>query len=342
MSNVLVLGGTSWLGGVVAADAAAAGHDVTCLARGESGAVPAGARLVRADRSSPDAYAALPASERWDLVVDVARQPGHVRGAVRALADRADNWVFVSSCSVYARHDEHGADERAGLLPALEADEGTPEQYGEGKVACEEAVTAGRGEAALIARSGLIVGSGDLSERFGYWPGRFALAVADGRPVLVPERSDRPVQWVDVSALASWLLTAGLSGVTGTMNAMGPSRPMQEVLDAAAEAAGFDGATVPASDEALAAAGLEEFMGPRSLPLWLSDPAWQAFLDRDASAAAAAGLAPRPLSDTMADALAWERALGLERTRAKAGLDRDAELGVIATIADRSADRSAD
>jgi len=336
MSNVLVLGGTSWLGGVVVADAVAAGHDVTCLARGESGEVPAGARLVRADRSSADGYAALPASERWDLVVDVARQPGHVRGAVRALGDRTDNWVFVSSCSVYARHDEHGADEGAQLLPALEGDEGTMEQYGEAKVACEQAVTAARGEAALIARSGLIVGSGDLSERFGYWPGRFALAAADGSPVLVPERSDRPVQWVDVADLASWLLTAGLAGVTGTMNAMGPSRPMQEVLAAAAQAAGFDGATVPASDEALLAAGLEEFMGPRSLPLWLCDPAWQAFLDRDTSAAAAAGLACRPLSDTMADALEWERTLGLARTRTRAGLDRDAELAVIASMTDGS------
>jgi nucleoside-diphosphate-sugar epimerase len=332
MSNVLVLGGTSWLGGVVAATALAAGHDVTCLARGESGGVPDGAALVRGDRSSPGAYAALPASAHWDLVVDVARQPGHVRGAVRALADRADGWAFVSSCSVYARHDEHGADESADVLPALEADDATPEQYGEAKVACERAVAAGRGGHALIARSGLIVGSGDLSERFGYWPGRFALAAQDGQPVLVPSSSDRPVQWVDVSDLAHWLVSAGLAGVVGTMNAMGPATSMREVLESAAAAAGFEGETVPASDDALSAAGVEEFMGARSLPLWLRDPDWQAFLDRSSAAAQAAGLSARPLAATMADTLDWERQLGLDRTRSRAGLDRATELALIADL----------
>src|SRR5262249_43554114 len=154
---------------------------------------------------------------------------------------------------------------------------------------------AARGGDALVARSGLIVGHGDLSERFGYWPGRFALAAEDGRPVLVPDSPDQPVQWVHVADLAHWLLTAGLDGVTGTMNAMGPTVPLATVLDAAAEAAGFEGRRVTVADEQLAAAGVEEFMGQRSLPLWLRDPDWQAFLDRSASAAAAAGLTMRPL-----------------------------------------------
>ena len=337
MSNVLVLGGTSWLGGAVAATALSAGHEVTCLARGESGEVPAGARLVQADRSSPTAYEALPASAHWDLVVDVARQPGHVRGAVEALGDRADGWAFVSSCSVYARHDEPGADESAALLPALDGDEGTPEQYGEGKVACEQAVLDGRSGCALIARSGLIVGAGDRSERFGYWPGRFALAAADGGPVLVPANADRPVQWVHVSDLADWLVRAGLGGVTGTMNAMGPTTSLRHVLDTCAKVAGFDGEVVAASDEALVAAEVEEFMGARSLPLWLHDPGWRAFLDRSAEAAKRAGLAGRALEDTVADALEWERTLGLDRPRPRAGLDRDAELALIATLRPDSA-----
>ncbi|EWT00871.1 oxidoreductase [Intrasporangium oryzae NRRL B-24470] len=327
---MLVLGGTSWLGGIVAETALREGHDVTCLARGTSGEVPAGARLVVADRDDPDAYAALPGRAAYDLVVDVARQPGHVRGAVRALAERATGWVLVSSCSVYARHDEPGADERAALLPALAADVAAPEEYGEGKVACEEAVTSARGGAALVARSGLIVGRGDPSERFGYWPGRFALAAKDGGPVLVPARVDAPVQWVDVVDLAAWIVRAGLAGTTGTVNATGRPTTLGAVLDAAAEAAGFDGERVYLDDEALAEAGVEEFMGARSLPLWIGDPAWRAFLDRSAEAALAAGLAPRALGSTMADALAWERQLGLSRARTRAGLDRDDELAIIA------------
>jgi nucleoside-diphosphate-sugar epimerase len=330
---ILVLGGTSWLGGTVAAAALAEGHDVVCLARGQSGPVPEGARLVQADRDDRAAYAALPRSQHWDLVVDVARQPGHVRGAVRALADRAGNWVYVSSASVYSRHDEPGAAEGAALLPALGSDTATLEEYGEAKVACEQAVVEARGPGALIARSGLIVGHGDPTDRFGYWPGRFALAAADGQPVLVPAHRDRPVQWVDVDDLARWLLTAGLSGVTGVYNAAGASTPLGTVLDAAARLAGFHGRVLAASDDDLRAAGVEEFMGPRSLPLWIADPAWRGFLDRDASRARGTGLRQRPLADTMADALAWERLLGLRRDRTRAGLDRTDELSLISHLA---------
>ncbi|GAA6526839.1 NAD-dependent epimerase/dehydratase family protein [Intrasporangium sp. DVR] len=332
MASILVLGGTSWLGGAVAAQALASGHEVTCLARGESGSVPEGTRLVRADRSDPMAYAALPSSAHWDLVVDVARQPGHVRGAVRSLASRAMHWVFVSSCSVYGRHDEPGADESAALLPALEADTATPEQYGEGKVACERAVLEGRNRDALIARSGLIVGHGDPSERFGYWPGRFAEAARDGGPVLVPQAGEQPVQWVDVVDLAAWLVAAGLSGTTGVLNAIGSPVPFREVIDSAARVAGFTGDMVQADAASLGRHGVQEFMGPRSLPLWLQDPHWQAFMDRSGAAAARAGLTTRPLGATVADALAWETELGTGRSRVRAGLDRADELAILSTL----------
>src|SRR5829696_6953308 len=94
--QTLVLGGTAWLGGHVASAAIEREHQVTCLARGFSGAAPEGVELVRADRSRPAAYDALK-PQQWDVVVDVARQPGQVRSAVRALADRAGVYVFVSS-----------------------------------------------------------------------------------------------------------------------------------------------------------------------------------------------------------------------------------------------------
>ena len=332
MARILVLGGTAWLGGHVAAAALAAGHEVTCLARG-SGAVPAGARLVRADRDSPTAYAALPPSDRWDLVVDVARAPGHVRGAVRALAERTAHWAFVSSCSVYARHDRVGDDEGAEVLRALAADTATLEDYGAGKVACEQAVGAARGRDALVARAGLLVGHGDRSDRFGYWPARFALAAEDGQPVLVPARTDRPVQWVDVLDLAGWLLRAGLGGTTGAFDAVGPATTMQTVLDACVAATGCSAPVVRAEDAQLRAAGVEQFMGHRSLPLWLADPAWQGFSARSGSAAASAGLTLRPLGDTVGEALRWERQLGLDRARTGAGLARADELAVIARLA---------
>ena len=326
--RVLILGGTAWLGGTVARYAVAQGHEVTCLARGESGSVPDGVRLVTGDRDQPDAYRPL-VDPGWDLVVDVSRQPGQVRSALSALADRAERWVFVSSGSVYADHSRPGAGLDTPLLPALEGDEAAPETYGEGKVACEEACRAARGDDVLLARSGLIVGYGDRSDRFGYWPGRFALAQEDGGPVLVPERTDRPAQFLDVTDLAGWIVDAGLRGVTGAVDAYGPQRVLGDVLAAAREVAGFTGEEVPVSDEILQGATVEEYMGARSLPLWIADPEWAGFNARDTTSARDAGLSARALTESLRDALAWERELGLARAGRKAGLDRADELAIL-------------
>ncbi|MEO8827095.1 NAD-dependent epimerase/dehydratase family protein [Lapillicoccus sp.] len=328
--NVLVLGGTAFLGGEIARAAMTTGHEVTCLARGESGSAPDGVRFVRGDRSRPGAYAGLPRSGRWDLVVDLARQPGQVRSALIELADQAERWVFVSTGSVYADHSRHGAGLETPLLRAWEGEVATQEQYGAGKVACEAACKAYRGSDVLIARSGLIVGRGDPSDRFGYWPGRFVLAQADGGPVLVPVVTGRQAQAIDVLDLASWLVGAGLAGTTGIVDAYGPRRLLGDVLDVAREVAGFTGESVPVADEALQAVGVEEYMGPRSLPLWLHDPEWTGFNDRSTASATAAGLVARDLHETMHDALEWERHLGLGRTARRAGLDRDDELAVLA------------
>ncbi len=332
MSRILVLGGTAWLGRAVARAALAQGHEVTCLARGGRSA-PQGALLVPADRAdnTTTPYAALPAAS-WDLVIDVARQPGQVRGALAALSERAAHWVLVSSVSVYADHSLPATDESAPLLPPAIGDVAGPEAYGEGKVACEQAVVDVRGPDALIARSGLIAGYGDPSDRFGYWPSRFALAAEQSGPVLVPDRTDRPVQWIDVQDLAGWLVLAGLDGTTGIFDAVGPVTTLGTVLESAAAVAGFTGPVVRASDADLRDAGVEEFMGPRSLPLWLRDPGLSGFLDRSGAEAAAAGLTARSLADTVSGALAWERELGLGRPRRGAGLDRADELTLIADL----------
>ncbi len=334
--RILVLGGTAWLGREVARAGLAAGHSVTCLARGESGAVPDGARLVIGDRSDPAAYAGV-AGQPWDLVVDVARQPGQVRTAMAALADRAEHWAFVSSASVYAVHEAQLRSESTALLPAYDGDVAPPEAYGEGKVACERLVLAALGDRALIARAGLLAGPGDPSDRVGYWPGRFALAGQDGGPVLVPERRDRACQLLDVRDLAGWLVDAGLRRVGGILNASGEVTTLGAVLDTAAAVAAYDGSTVAVGDEALQAAQVEEFMGPRSLPLWLADPQWAGFLSLDTTRAHAAGLTARPMADTLADALHWERELGLARTGRRAGLDRADELAVLGGAAGSTA-----
>jgi nucleoside-diphosphate-sugar epimerase len=318
---MLVLGGTAWLGGEVARAALEGGWEVTCLARGESGAPPDGARLVRGDRTAADAYEEVTGQD-WDAVVDVSRQPGQVRAAVAALADRSGHWAFVSTGNVYADHAAP-LDERSALLAPLSAEVASAEEYGEGKVACEQAV-AGLPQHS-IWRAGLIGGPGDPSDRFGYWVSRFALA-GDG-PVLVPRVPDQPVQVVDVRDLARWIVRAAAEAVTGVFNAVGDVLRFDAALGLAAEAAGFTGALVPAEPQWLLDHDVQHWMGPRSLPLWLP-PDYLGLCQMSAVRTRAAGFAPRPLPDTLEATLDDERRRGLGRDR-QAGLGRGEELELI-------------
>jgi len=325
MTKLLILGGTAWLGGELARQAVAAGDEVACLARGSSGRAPDGATLIEADRDRPGAYAAV-AETDWDVVIDVGRQPGQVRSAVRELGPRAGYWIFVSTCSVYADHSRPGLDESDPLLPALDADTASVEQYGEGKVACEQACLDALGDRVLLARVGLIGGRGDESDRFGYWPARFA---RDDGPVLVPDAADQPTQTIDVRDLAAWLLHAGRERLFGPYNVLGERVPFGEVLAQARDVAGFSGEVVPADAGWLLDQGVQPWMGPRSLPLWLPGPEYAGFAARSAERAVAAGLVRRPLVETLAEALADEREHGLDRPR-RAGLTADEERDLLA------------
>src|SRR3954447_1274463 len=151
--RILVLGGTAWLGREVAVQARNARHEVVCVARGESGAVAEGVRLLVADRDRADALAPL-LGQRWDAAVDVSRQPGHVRRASEALSDVA-HFVFVSTANVYADETTPDQDETSALREPLGSDTmASMEEYGPAKVACEQAVQDVYGERCTIARAG--------------------------------------------------------------------------------------------------------------------------------------------------------------------------------------------
>ncbi|WP_026533637.1 NAD-dependent epimerase/dehydratase family protein [Arthrobacter sp. H14] len=326
MRSVLVLGGTAWLGREIIEQLLASGVEVTCLARGESGAPPAGAHFVQVDRTAAGAYTAV-AAQQWDEVIELAYEPALVTGALEALAAKAKHWTLISSVSVYASNTEANADESADLLAPVDL-----EDYGQAKVAAEQASKEALGDRLLVVRPGLIAGPGDGSDRFSYWVSRFAHA--GNEPVLTPETDNRAVQVIDIQDLATWIVKAGQESVTGVINATGDQHQLAEVLTLAADVAGFTGHMTSADDEWLVQNDVRYWAGPRALPLWLPKPD-VSFAQRDNSAFHTAGGNLSDLRQTMLRTLDDEKSRGLGRVR-RSGLSRGEELKLLDQLSKES------
>lgn len=318
--KLLLLGGTAFLGRAIAAQARDQGIDITCLARG-SALPPDGVQLVRADRDHQDALASV-ADRQWDAVIDLARHPGHGRRAVRDLTTR--HRVFISTANVYARFDRFEQDEDAELLPPLTADEMTDvADYGPAKVACEDLVRSAPGTSTII-RAGLIGGPGDVSGRSGYYVWRCANPT--GPDVLAPPDLSFPCSLIDVDDLAAFVLTCASQQVDGTFNGTGPTHTLGELLETCRAVVGDGAPTIrPVPAEVLEREGVQQWMGPKSLPLWIADPEWRFFATLDTSRARSHGLRTRSLAETMARTLGYEE----HRTEPReAGLSDEDEIAL--------------
>ncbi len=326
--RILVLGGSVFLSKATAAEAVLRGHEVVCANRGLSGGVPTGAGFVKYDRDDrwPDEL------RGFDAVVDVARHPSRVKRAVEALPDA--HWVFVSTVSVYSDEATPGQRPGAPLVEPITEDvdlRENPAAYGGMKVACEQAVTAGAVSASIV-RPGLIVGPGDPTGRFTYWPVRMARAAG---PVLVPGNPEDPVQVIDVRDLASWLVDLAENRTEGTWDAISQPLGIGELLTRVAEGCDVAPVLVWVPRTFLEAQGVQPWVGPRSLPLWLPRPEADGMQSHDAEPAFEAGLDLRPLAETARDTLAWFRG---QPDAVLTGLTPDEEAQVVAAWLDREAE----
>lgn len=332
--RILVLGGTVFLSKAVAADAVARGHEVDCAARGSSGSVPDGARLVAWDRDQP--VPADLADTAYDAVVDVARHPSRVRSAVAAWPGA--HWVFVSTVNVYPDESTPGGTPATMALrePITEDVDLSVdmEAYGPMKVACEQIVQSGA-VSAMVVRPGLISGPGDPTGRYTYWPARLGALVglADGFEVLAPGRPDDTVQIIDVRDLATWVVEACESGLTGVFDGVGPVARIADLLAASASGVGVEPTWTWVDQEFLTEQGVEPWSGPDGVPLWLPRPEYDGMLAHDVTPSLAAGLRPRPVADTARDTLDWVRA---EPDAVVSGITRDREAELLAAWHARS------
>lgn len=306
--KLLILGGTAFLGKVVATQALQHGYDVTCLARGSS-TPPEGVRFISADRDDKTALEQV-SNQSWDAVIELTSIPSHARQAVAQLT--VQHWVFVSSASVYADFSQPEQAESAEIVPP----DANPHNYGGAKVACEQSLPA----SSTIIRPGLIGGYGDWTSRSGYYPWRFAHPT--GKSVLVPAL-DFPTAMIDVDDLAAWILHCAKHQYTEVFNATGPTTTLAEVFQLCRELTDFTGDVQVLDDPTL----VNPWMGPKSLPLWVGHPQWRYVATLDSSAAKAHGLKTRPMKETLAAALRYEND---RTTPPQAGLTDEEEIKLLA------------
>jgi 2'-hydroxyisoflavone reductase len=336
--RLLILGGGVFLGRTLLDAALARGHAVGVFNRGRARQDwPADVRAMVGDRRGD--LAALAASGPWDAVIDTCGYcPADVLPTARALA-ACPRYLFVSSVSAYAVHTEPGLREDAALAPAdgLAADAPiTGETYGPLKAECERVLSRELGARLLVVRPGLIVGPGDPTGRFSYWPWR----AAAGGTMLVPDAPPEALlQVIDVRDLAEWMIGLLELGAGGVFNAIGPAggaAPLgwPELIAAcrhSAQAAGCAAAEAVRVGEALL---VRENVAPwTELPLWLpaSDPEFAGFMSVDIGHAAAHGLRTRPIADTVRDVLAEGQPPADDRRRAgKLTAEREAALLALA------------
>jgi 2'-hydroxyisoflavone reductase len=322
--RILVLGGTGFVGRAFVEEALAAGHDVTLFNRGRTRPeLFSQVELLRGDRGVD--LSAL-SGRTWDAVFDPSCYvPRLARMAIEAVARSAPHYTFVSSLSVYADTATAGQDE-TGRLAELDdpvTEDVTGETYGALKVLAEREVRRGLGDRALILRPGFICGPYDNIDRMPYWLRR----MDRGGEILAPERQDFPVQLIDARDVGRFALAMAERREGGVFNLCAPQEPYHfgDLLEAAAR-------VVERSAPELTWVSLE-FMLERGLSEWEALPWWvppeELGVARcDASRAIAAGMAPRPIEDSLRDCWAWDRTRADEPLRADRGLapEREAEL----------------
>ncbi|HEY8571278.1 NAD-dependent epimerase/dehydratase family protein [Phenylobacterium sp.] len=337
--NILILGGTGVIGPYQVRYAVSRGHKVTVFNRGRRQAdLPDAVEHLTGDRNTGD----LKALERrdWEVCIDnPTTLPFWVRDAARVLKGRVKQYIFVSTISVYAANDRP-ADETAALAPYRGADPMAETAqtlqasggrlYGPLKALSEAEARRQFGEAATtIVRPGLIVGPGDDTDRFSYWPVR----LARGGEVLAPGDGKDPVQLIDARDLAEWIVRLAENRTTGVFNGIGPARPMTmaQMLAGIGPAVGFTGKLTWAPTRFLEAGGVNPWS---DMPVWIPHEGDSAgFHRRDIRRALAAGLTCRPLSTTAADTLAWVRTLPAERqAKLRSGLTPEREAALLAKL----------
>ena len=333
--RILILGGTGFTGPFQVRYAISRGHKVTVFNRGRThpGELPKEAEQLIGDRNGQlDALK----GKTWDVVIDnPATLPVWVRDAGQILKGNAERYVYISSTAVYADTSKQGMDETAPLVKytgadALKETSATMRAsnfalFGPLKAQSEAEAEKCFPNKTLVIRPGYIVGPGDESDRWTYWPVR----VERGGEVLAPGSPSDPMQIIDARDLAEWTIRMVEQGAVGAFNATGPKSRlnMGRMLNDIKKTTRSDARFTWVPDEFLKAQNMiDEF------PIWTSSKGpYISYLTTNIDKALKHGLTFRSLSDTTRATLEWFRKQTPARQlRMRAGIKPQRESEVLA------------
>jgi 2'-hydroxyisoflavone reductase len=334
--RILILGGTGFTGPFQVRYAMDRGHKVTVFNRGKTrpGELPEGVEQLIGDRNGQlDALK----DKKWDVVIDNPTSvPVWVRDVAQVLKGNVDRYVFISTISVYA--DNSKPNDESGALAKYEGADAMKETrdtliasqfklYGPLKALSEKEAEKWFPNKTLIIRPGLIVGPGDQTDRFTYWPVR----IDRGGEVLAPGNPKDPVQFIDARDLAEWTIRMVEQGATGTYNATGPATELGvgDMLEQIKTAVKSDAKFTWADADFLEAQNVSPWS---DMPVWVPPRGEEGGLSRTSiKRALDKGLTFRPLPETARDTLAWFKTLPADRqANFKAGLKPEREAEVLA------------
>ncbi len=304
--NILILGGTGYIGPYQVREAIARGHRVTVFNRGQHQAdIPASVIQLRGDRSIEKLDLEALRGKTWDAAIDNSQtDPAWVTKTAELLKDSVKYYLYISSTGVYYPYAAHqGFIKETDVQPITVDPDGTTASYGVRKYLSELENTKVFGNRAINLRPNFIVGPGDETDRFNYWPQRFE----KGGEILIPGAPDDHVQFADVRDLATFMIHMIEVGKTGTYNMAGRDdvtmKRFTDELSAVIPNASRKLTWVP--DRALLNAHRLRSQVPY-IPPSVTEAGvkyGQNYINSEQSVAA--GLQYRPMSETIRDSLAW-------------------------------------
>jgi 2'-hydroxyisoflavone reductase len=330
--RILIVGGTIFVGRALTEAALKRGHTVTLLNRGTNlEAIPAGVEHLKADR---DKDLGVLAGRTWDAVIDTcAYLPRQVRALLNVLEGQP-HYTLISSVAAHADFSRPGYDEASPLCdpPSDESIEFDWKHYGPLKVGCEQVANQLAGGRCLIIRPGIIVGPYDPTGRFGYWLRR----IIAGEEFIAPDDLMSLLQVIDVRDLAGWMVRLVEQRAADAYIAVGPQEPLKfhEFLLTALAVLNNHAKPIWVPSPVLKIVEGSKTLGepdyPILLPLWVPGVLQKnaGMFGANGNKAWSAGLELRPLTETIADAGAYEakvatpRLLGLSPTEEREELVR--------------------